>query len=125
MLREYELTIIARADLPEPESGKLLSKYEKLMTADGGEILQKNSWGVKKLAFPMKKAFRGNYVNYDFVGTPSNLSEMERLMRIDDDVLRYMSVYVGQNVDVAKRKEQLAKIAAAAREAANEFRERE
>lgn len=41
MLREYELTIIARADLPEPESGKLLSKYEKLMTADGGEILQK------------------------------------------------------------------------------------
>ncbi len=125
MLREYELTIIARADLPESENAKLLSKYEKLMTADGGEILQKNSWGVKKLAFPMKKAFRGSYVNYDFVGTPSNLSEMERLMRIDEDVLRYMSVYIGQNVNVATRKEQLAKIAMAAREAANELRERE
>lgn len=125
MLREYELTIIARADLPEPESAKLLSKYEKLMTADGGEILQKSSWGVKKLAFPMKKSFRGSYVNYDFVGTASNLSEMERLMRIDDDVLRYMSVYLGQNVNVANRKEQLAKIAAAAREAANEMRDRD
>jgi small subunit ribosomal protein S6 len=125
VLREYELTIIARADLPESENAKLLSKYEKLMTADGGEILQKNSWGVKKLAFPMKKAFRGSYVNYDFVGTPSNLSEMERLMRIDEDVLRYMSVYIGQNVNVATRKEQLAKIAMAAREAANELRERE
>ena len=125
MLREYELTIIARADLPESENAKLLSKYEKLMTADGGEILQKNSWGVKKLAFPMKKAFRGSYVNYDFVGTPSNLSEMERLMRIDEDVLRYMSVYIGQNVNVATRKEQLAKIAMAAREAANELRDRD
>jgi small subunit ribosomal protein S6 len=125
VLREYELTIIARADLPESENAKLLSKYEKLMTADGGEILQKNSWGVKKLAFPMKKAFRGSYVNYDFVGTPSNLSEMERLMRIDEDVLRYMSVYIGQNVNVATRKEQLAKIAMAAREAANELRDRD
>ncbi len=125
MLREYEMTIIARGDLPESESAKLLGKYEKLMTADGGEILQKSSWGTKKLAFPMKKAFRGNYVNYDFVGTSANLAEMERLMRIDDDVLRYMSVYIGQNVNVAKRKDQLAKIAAAAREAANEFRERE
>lgn len=125
MLREYELTIIARADLPESESSKLIGKYEKLMTSDGGEILQKNNWGTKKLAFPMKKAFRGNYVNYDFIGTAGNLAEMERLMRIDDDVLRYMSVYIGQNVNAAKRKEELAKQAAAAREAANEFRERD
>jgi small subunit ribosomal protein S6 len=125
VLREYELTIIARAELPESEGTKLLGKYEKLMTADGGEILQKSVWGAKKLAFPMKKSFRGNYVNYDFIGTSANLAEMERLMRIDDDVLRYMSVYVAQDVDVADRKEQLAKIAAAAREAANEFRERD
>ncbi len=125
MLREYEFTIIARAELPESEGTKLLAKYEKLMTDDGGEILQKSVWGVKKLAFPMKKVFRGNYVNYDFIGTSANLAEMERLMRIDDDVLRYMSVYVSQDVNVADRKEQLAKIAAAAREAANEYRERD
>ena len=125
MLREYELTIIARADLPESESTKLLSKYEKLMTAEGGEILQKSNWGVKKLAFPMKKSFRGSYVNYDFIGSPANLAKMERLMRIDDDLLRYMSVYIGQNVDVSKRKEQLAKIASAAREAASELHDRE
>jgi small subunit ribosomal protein S6 len=125
VLREYELTIIARAEIPESESNKLFSKYEKLMTADGGEILQKSNWGSKKLAFPMKKAFRGNYVNYDFLGTSANLAEMERLMRIDEDVLRYMSVYISENVNAAARKDELAKIAAAAREAANEFRERD
>lgn len=119
MLREYEITIISRADMPETESVKLLSKYEKLMTSDGGEILKKDSWGSKKIAFPMKKHHRGIYTNYDFIGTSANLAEMERLMRIDEDVLRYMSVFLGENVDAAERKEQISKAAAAAREAAN------
>ncbi|MCX6126823.1 MAG: 30S ribosomal protein S6 [Proteobacteria bacterium] len=119
MLREYEVTIVSRADLLEADSTKLLGKYEKLMTADGGEILKKDSWGSKKIAFPMKKHHRGLYTNYDFVGVPANLSEMERLMRIDEDVLRYMSVFIGENVDPTTRKDQIAKAAAAARESAN------
>lgn len=123
MLREYEMTIISRADLPESESAKLLGKYESLMTADGGEILKKDAWGSKKIAFAMKKHHRGVYTNYDFVGTSANLAEMERLMRIDEGVLRYMSVFLGENVDPTQRKEQIAKAATAAREAANaEFR---
>ncbi|MCX6116035.1 MAG: 30S ribosomal protein S6 [Proteobacteria bacterium] len=123
MLREYEVTIISRADLPESESQKLLGKYEKLMVSDGGEILKKDAWGSKKIAFPMKKHHRGVYTNYDFIGTSANLSEMERLMRIDEDILRYMSVYLGENVDPTVRKDQIAKAAIAAREAANsEFR---
>lgn len=119
MLREYEVTIISRADMPETDVQKVLSKYEKLMTAEGGEILKKDPWGSKKLAFPMKKHHRGIYTNYDFIGTSANLSEMERLMRIDEDVLRYMSVFLDENVDATERKEQIAKAAAAAREAAN------
>jgi small subunit ribosomal protein S6 len=66
----------------------------------------------------MKKHHRGVYTNYDFIGTSANLSEMERLMRIDDDVLRYMSVFLGENVNAGERKDQIAKAASAAREAA-------
>lgn len=119
MLREYEMTVISRADMPEPDITKLLAKYEKLMTADGGEILKRDTWGSKKIAFPIKKQHRGIYTNYDFIGTSTNLTEMERLMRIDEDVLRYMSVFLGENVDAATRKDEIAKAAAAAREAAN------
>lgn len=118
MLREYEMTIISRSDMPETDIVKVLGKYEKLMTADGGEILKKDVWGSKKLAFGMKKHHRGVYTNYDFIGTSANLSEMERLMRIDDDVLRYMSVFLGENVNAGERKDQIAKAASAAREAA-------
>lgn len=114
MLREYELTVIAKGDLPEPEVTKLLTRYETLMTNDGGEILQRTDWGNKKIAFAINKQHRGHYVNYDFVGTSANLSEIERLMRIDENVLRYLSVRVGENVDVKARKIELAKLLAAA-----------
>ena len=92
MLREYDFTIITKGDLPEAEAFKVLEGYEALMTKDGGQILKKDVWGNKKLVYPINKSFRGNYVNYDFVGTPANLAEMERLMRIDDNVLRHLVV---------------------------------
>lgn len=116
MLREYEMTIITRSDLPESELNGLLSKYEGFMTADGGEILKKDVWGSRKLTFPIKKHYRGNYYLYDFAGAPEHLSEMERLMRIDDNVLRYLSVLINKSVDVEDRKVEITKEAAAAKE---------
>lgn len=121
MLREYDFTVITKGDLPEGESAKVLAGYEGLMTREGGEILKRDDWGLKKLAYPMKKQFRGYYVNYDFVGTPASVAEMERLMRIDDNILRYLVVRVDENtdgnVDVEARKVELAKQEREAREA--------
>ena len=121
MLREYDFTVITKGDLPEGESAKVLAGYEGLMTREGGEILKRDDWGLKKLSYPMKKQFRGYYVNYDFVGTPASVAEMERLMRIDDNILRYLVVRVDENtdgnVDVEARKVELAKQEREAREA--------
>jgi len=109
LLREYEFTVISRADVPEGETAKILSRYETLMTADGGAIVKKDDLGVRRFTYPINKHFKGNYTFYDYVGTPANLSEVERLMRIDENVLRYMSVRLGENVDVEVRRAQLAK----------------
>ncbi|MEN9834249.1 MAG: hypothetical protein RL011_442 [Pseudomonadota bacterium] len=119
MLREYDFTIITKGDLPEAEAFKVLEGYEALMTKDGGQILKKDVWGNKKLVYPINKSFRGNYVNYDFVGTPANLAEMERLMRIDDNVLRHLVVKLESGdggIDVEARKAELAKQEREARE---------
>lgn len=121
MLREYDFTVITKGELPEGESAKVLAGYEGLMTREGGEILKRDDWGLKKLAYPIKKQFRGYYVNYDFVGSPASVAEMERLMRIDDNILRYMVVRVDENtdgsVDIEARKVELAKQEREAREA--------
>jgi small subunit ribosomal protein S6 len=119
LLREYDFTIITKGDLPEAEAFKVLEGYEALMTKDGGQILKKDVWGNKKLVYPINKSFRGNYVNYDFVGTPANLAEMERLMRIDDNVLRHLVVKLESGdggIDVEARKAELAKQEREARE---------
>lgn len=114
MLSEYEFTVIAKADVPETDIANTLAKYEKYMTADGGQILRRDVWGTRKLNFAINKQYRGHYVNYDFVGLSANLAEMERLMRIDDNVLRYLSIAIGKDVHIETRLAELAKEAAAA-----------
>ena len=122
MLREYDFTLITRGDLSEGDRAKVIGGYEALMTKDGGGIVKRDEWGSKKLAYPIKKCYRGHYVNYDFVGNPDNLAEMERLMRIDDNVLRYMAIRLDVKnktgtIDIDARKRELAKQEAEAREA--------
>ena len=114
MLREYEVTVIINGQLTEDESKKVQTKYENILLVDGGEVVKKNDWGVRKLAFPMKGQYRGHYISYDLTTKPEHLSEAERLMRIDDQVLRYLSVKIGEDIDVAERKAQLAKMEAQA-----------
>lgn len=116
MLREYEFTVITNPHLGEKETEALLKKYEDIFFKDGGEAIRKNDWGVKKLAFSMKDHYRGRYTFYDYVGLPENAKEAERLMRIDDDILRYLSIRLGENVDVEARKAELAKAEAKAAE---------
>ena len=121
MLREYEFTVIANPQLAEEDSRKLIEKYEGILGQDGGQILKKDEWGTKKLAFPIGKHFRGRYVHYDLTALPEHLAETERLMKIDENVLRFLSIRIGENVDVDVRKQEIAKAeveAAKQREAA-------
>jgi small subunit ribosomal protein S6 len=120
LLREYEFTIISNPQLNEQDTEKLLEKYSKIFTADGGAIVRQDSWGSKKLAFGMKNHYRGVYTCFDYVGSPENLAEAERLMRIDEDILRYMSIKLGEEVDVEERKAELAKADAQAAAAKKE-----
>lgn len=109
MLREYEFTFVTRADLPETEKGKVLSGYEEILAREGGEILKKADWGTKKLAYPIKKNFRGHYVFYDLTAAPDSIAECERLLRIDENVLRHLVVKIDENIDVEARKVELSK----------------
>ena len=123
-MREYEFTIITRADLQDTDREALLGKYEALLYGDAGELIKKDDWGSKKLSFPIKKKFRGHYVFYDFANSEvKNLAEAERLLRIDDQVLRFMLVKTRDKVDVEARKVELAK-AETQRQAGSKDRDR-
>lgn len=117
MLREYELTLVTSTQMSEDDSKKLFEKYESILSTDGGQMIRKDDWGTRKLAFPMKRQFRGRYMHYDLTAKPEQLAEAERLMRIDEHVLRYLSIRIGEDVDIEQRKAELAKAEAEAQAA--------
>jgi small subunit ribosomal protein S6 len=124
-MREYEAMIIAKPDLPEAELSKMIAKVEGIMTASGGQIIKKDSWGVRKLAYPIGKSTRGLYFVYDIAATQTDVTELDRVMKLDEGVLRSLSLKLADSVDVETRKVELQKLAeAAALRAAEAARDR-
>ncbi|MBX9703040.1 MAG: 30S ribosomal protein S6 [Silvanigrellaceae bacterium] len=124
-MREYEAMIIAKSDLPESELSKMVLKWEGIINNDGGQIIKKDTWGVRRLAYPIKKQNRGNYFVYDIASTQDNVLELERSLKFDENVLRSMILKLSDSVNVEDRRIELQKQAeAAAQRAAEAARER-
>ncbi|RDB35504.1 30S ribosomal protein S6 [Spirobacillus cienkowskii] len=124
-MREYEAMIIAKADLPEPELSKMVSKWEAIIGTDGGQIVKKDTWGVRRLAYPIRKQTRGNYFVYDVATAQTNIHELERILKLEENVLRSMVIKLADNVNVDARRVELQKQAeAAAQRAAEAAREK-
>jgi len=92
-VRNYESVIIIRpGDAAETELTAITEKYSAVITDHGGEIAGIDRWGLKKLAYPIKKETQGVYILARFAATPEGVKEMERLLRIDDRILKYLTV---------------------------------
>ncbi len=107
-MKHYETIVIMDPDLAEENRTQLLDRFEEITTQMGGAIIQMDHWGMKKLAYEIKKKPRGYYLRMDYGGEGSVVDEIERFCRIDDRVLKYMTVLQAETVDVAKRKAELA-----------------
>jgi len=105
MFREYEFTLIVKGEMPDGERAEVFKKYEDILCEGGGEVMKKDDWGVKKLAYSIKGQYRGHYAIQNLTSKPNLVAEAERLMRIDENVLRYMMINISKEVpDVEARK---------------------
>ncbi|MCB2181498.1 MAG: 30S ribosomal protein S6 [Desulfobulbaceae bacterium] len=91
-MRRYETISIIRPNIGEDEVKAISQKTADIIEGEGGTILNVDNWGLKKLAYPIKKEMQGYYVYTVFAGLPSSVMEMERIFRIDDRLLKYMTV---------------------------------
>ena len=91
-MRRYETISIIRANVTEDEIGAICDRTAEIIKAEDGEIVRVDHWGLKKLAYLIKKEQQGYYVYTEFAGTPAAVAEMERIFKIDDRVLKYMTV---------------------------------
>ena len=106
-MRKYETILIANPDLSEEERQPLLEKLENLISQGQGFLVKLNEWGQKRLAYEVKKQTRGYYVHVEFCGDGALVRELERNMRLDDRVLKYMTVLLDKEADVEAIKAQI------------------
>lgn len=88
----YETVLIARQDLSATQVDSLVEKLTKIITDNGGTVHKTENWGLRTLAYKIKKNRKGHYILIETDTPAEALHEMERNMRYDEDVLRFMSV---------------------------------
>jgi len=112
-MRRYETIIIIDPDLSDEGRAPVLDRVTELIPQFDGTLILTDDWGAKKLAYEIKKKTRGYYVRMDFCGSGALISEIERNFRIDDRVLKFMTVLLDKDVDPEKILADIAKEEAA------------
>ena len=91
---KYESVIIARQDLGASQVNNLVDELKNVIANQGGEVVRVDNWGLKNLAYRIKKNRKGHYVLLNISAPASAVAEYERVMRVNEDIIRYMTVKV-------------------------------
>ena len=90
----YEHTVIARPDLSNQQAQDLSTVFGEVITAQGGTVGKVEYWGLRNLAYRVKKHRKGHYLHLNLDAPAAAIAELERTQRIHEDVLRYLTVRV-------------------------------
>ncbi len=100
--REYETIYILRPEVSVESARKVAARMEEVTQRENGRITLVESWGRRTLSYPLKKCRRGVYVYFKYLGGGVVVSEIERNLRMLDDVLKYQTVLVRRDVELDK-----------------------
>ncbi len=95
-MNKYESVLIARQDLGASQVNALVDDLKKVVAAQGGEVVRVDNWGLKNLAYRIKKNRKGYYVLLNIAAPAQAVAEYERVMRVNEDIIRYMTVKVDE-----------------------------
>ncbi|MBW2004143.1 MAG: 30S ribosomal protein S6 [Deltaproteobacteria bacterium] len=108
-MNHYETIYIVNPTLDDDSLKEAIDKFSDLINKLKGSIVKVNEWGKRKLAYEVKRFDKGYYVVLDFCALPKMVTELERNLKLDDRILKYITVKIDENVDpkdlVSKEKE--------------------
>ena len=88
----YENTIVAKQDLAEKELKTIKEKYNELINKSSGKVIKIEEWGLLNLANKIKNYKKGFYIHYKFEGNKDTLIEIEKKIKVDGSIIRYLTV---------------------------------
>ena len=98
-MANYESVLIARQDLGASQVSNIVSDLSDVIKKEGGEVVRVDNWGLKNLAYRIKKNRKGHYVVMNIAAPANAIAEFERIMRFNEDIIRYMTVKVEEFSD--------------------------
>ena len=98
-MRHYETVFIISPELTEDDTQVVVDKFTGILADSGAMLTKVDVWGRRRLAYVVKKFNKGFYVLMDYVGSADVVAEIERNMRLDDRILKYMTVKLADSVD--------------------------
>lgn len=110
----YESAVLINAALEEDQIQSIISRIKELISSNDGEITDVEDWGRKRLAYMIKKSKIGYYIIFQFNAYPQIISTLEKFYKLDENILRYLTIKLTKNA-----LEQMEKIKALALAEAN------
>lgn len=108
-MRHYENLVIVKPTLTEEETKASIAAIEEVLTSNGAEIVARDEMGTKKLAYPIAKNERGYFHVVYYTMAPSSIAEVERRFRINEDLLRFVTIKYDSKREVTAWKDLVAK----------------
>ena len=118
MRRDYELGFILNPEVNEEQTGAVLSRISQIVTNYDGQIVRVNQWGRRRMAYPIEHNRDGYYVFIDMILTPETVAELDRTLKVSEDVLRHMVIRRDPKAVKKEREDYEARAAAQAQEQA-------
>lgn len=116
-MRRYETIFIADPDLQEDARKNLFDKFTNLLAQENGILVDFDDWGNRKLAYEIKKKARGHYVCMTYGGNGALVTELERNFRLDDKIMKFMTVLLEKDVNPSDLEQEIAAAAESEKEA--------
>lgn len=115
MTRDYEIGFVLNPDVSEEQTRAILERIEQIVARYGGQVMKVNQWGRRRLAYPIEHHRDGFYMFIDTILTPETVAELDRTLKVSEEVLRHL---IKRRDPKAVQKEREARATAAAAAAA-------
>lgn len=93
----YESVVIFNASLEDAQIDSSLNRIAEQISSDGGNVIDIDKWGRRRLAYPIKKSKSGFYAVYQFEAPRESISKLERTFRLDESIIRFITIKLEKN----------------------------
>jgi small subunit ribosomal protein S6 len=90
MARDYELGIVINPEVGDEQARTLVERVTQIISNNGGQVVRVNAWGRRRLAYPIQRFRDGLYFFFDLSLNPTTISEIERNIRVHEDIIRHL-----------------------------------